>query len=303
MGWHPDPKDRAAWSAAGGVVMAVAASGAIAWLLAVEPSSSNEPTWPVYGFAAVAVIGLYGMLAPLLRWWPWRNRSANAKMNHLIRREWRGIRRRRWIQRFLRRSAPSNMSKETELMLTTEPPPLAEGESPLRQVEKADLTQEASARAVDGVSDSILRRGAGVAPHPHDAESIDAMQGKVAQQEAELASTWTPPPLPPPAPGDALLRAQGQHPEQREQRNRTNDLGKTLVSEITKAQHAGLSTPKPFAEMKAAELTASVETWATVFGGYVVPEPARDNWQLTLARLKNYVERELAAQRAKQEQP
>jgi hypothetical protein len=94
--------------------MAVAASGAIAWLLAVEPSSSIAHTWPVCGFAAVAVIGLYGMLASLLRWWPWRNRPANAKMNHLIRREWRGISRRRWISRFLRRSASSNMSKETE---------------------------------------------------------------------------------------------------------------------------------------------------------------------------------------------
>jgi hypothetical protein len=38
------------------------------------------------------------------------------------------------------------------VMLTTEPPPLTEGEPVLRQVEKADLTQEASARAVDRVS-------------------------------------------------------------------------------------------------------------------------------------------------------
>jgi hypothetical protein len=70
VGWHPDREDKAAWSTAGGVVMTAAAGGAIAWLAIAEPSTSHEPLWPVYAFAAVAVVGFYGMLAPLLQWWP-----------------------------------------------------------------------------------------------------------------------------------------------------------------------------------------------------------------------------------------
>src|ERR1700691_2401519 len=75
MQWHPRSEDKAAWSAAGGVVMAVGVAGAIAWLAIAEPSTSHEPLWPVLAFGVVAVVGLYGMLAPLLRWWPWHNQS------------------------------------------------------------------------------------------------------------------------------------------------------------------------------------------------------------------------------------
>lgn len=101
--------------------------------------------------------------------------------------------------------------------------------------------------------------------------------------------------------GAPLLRAMGQHPEQRRQREHAINVGDRLLGEITKAQHSGLTTPAPFIEQKAAELTAAVEEWKGEVGGYVVSEPAKD-WRLTLARLKSYVERELATQRAKQEQ-
>lgn len=68
--------------------MAMGAGGVIAWLLAVQPSSSNVPEWPVYVLAVVAIVGLYGMLAPLLRWWPWHSSalSASAEPARVLRR-------------------------------------------------------------------------------------------------------------------------------------------------------------------------------------------------------------------------
>ncbi|MFI5010500.1 MAG: hypothetical protein ACHQDY_09525 [Solirubrobacterales bacterium] len=47
---------------------AVAIGGAIAWLLAAPV----RPIWPLFIFGAVAVIGLYIMLAPLLHLPPWQ---------------------------------------------------------------------------------------------------------------------------------------------------------------------------------------------------------------------------------------
>lgn len=71
MRWQPDPDDRSAWSAAGGVVMGASGAGAIGWWLASTPATSTIPMWPVYVFVGIAAMGLYGVLAPLLRWWPW----------------------------------------------------------------------------------------------------------------------------------------------------------------------------------------------------------------------------------------
>jgi hypothetical protein len=78
MGWHPDAEDKAAWSTAGGAVMAAGAAGAIAWLAIAEPSTTHEPLWPVYAFAAAALVGLYGMLAPLLHWRPWHHQRRSV---------------------------------------------------------------------------------------------------------------------------------------------------------------------------------------------------------------------------------
>jgi hypothetical protein len=71
MRWEQRSDDRAAWSAAGGVLTACGAGAAVAWLVAVEPSTASVPVWPVYPFGAVAVVGFYLMLAPLLRLSPW----------------------------------------------------------------------------------------------------------------------------------------------------------------------------------------------------------------------------------------
>jgi hypothetical protein len=60
MRWRLDPKQTAAWSAAGGAVMTVASGVAIA-------SSFSPP------LIAVAIVGFYVLLAPLLHLWPWRH--------------------------------------------------------------------------------------------------------------------------------------------------------------------------------------------------------------------------------------
>lgn len=58
---HLDPQDKGAWSAAGGVVMAVA----------ITAATLSKPLWLVCLLGVIAAAGFYGMLAPLLRWWPW----------------------------------------------------------------------------------------------------------------------------------------------------------------------------------------------------------------------------------------
>ena len=126
MGWRPDPHDKGEWSTAGGVLMAAGAAGAIGWLAIAEPSSSHEPLWPVYAFSLVAVGGLYGMLAPLLRWWPWNPGTAktrtqepseatqNTNMNRILR------------KLFHEHQGRRSISQEEHLMLTTEPPPITQ---------------------------------------------------------------------------------------------------------------------------------------------------------------------------------
>jgi hypothetical protein len=96
-------------------------AGTSAVLLAVQPTSAHVPVLVVYLCGALALLGLYGMLAPLLHLPPWQ---ARADMNRLIRRQWRGIKWRRRVRRLLRRPAP----KEEHIMLTTEPPPIDENE-------------------------------------------------------------------------------------------------------------------------------------------------------------------------------
>ncbi len=75
MQWRVEPEQASAWSAIGGVVVVV--SGTSAVLLAVQPSSSHVPSWVIWGCVGLVFVGLYGMLAPLLKWWPW-NRTAVA---------------------------------------------------------------------------------------------------------------------------------------------------------------------------------------------------------------------------------
>ncbi len=74
MEWRPEPEQASAWSAIGGVVVVVSATSAV--LLAVQPSSTHVPGVVIYGCVVLALVGLYGMLAPLLKWWPWQGVSA-----------------------------------------------------------------------------------------------------------------------------------------------------------------------------------------------------------------------------------
>jgi hypothetical protein len=65
MHWPPKHEDRAAWSAVGGVVTLAMASAAFV-----------STVWPV--FAALALVGFYVCLAPLLGWRPWHQREESS---------------------------------------------------------------------------------------------------------------------------------------------------------------------------------------------------------------------------------
>ena len=64
--------------------MAVFGGGAVAWWLAARPATAHIPVWPAYVFAGVACVGLYGMLAPLLKWWPWSRATAAIVNTNLL---------------------------------------------------------------------------------------------------------------------------------------------------------------------------------------------------------------------------
>ncbi len=74
MHWRPESEQASGWSAIGGVVVVVSATSAV--LLAVQPSSTHVPAAVIYACVGLAVIGFYGMLAPLMRWWPWHGTVA-----------------------------------------------------------------------------------------------------------------------------------------------------------------------------------------------------------------------------------
>jgi hypothetical protein len=63
--------------------MTVGATGVIAWWIAVAPADSKLPAWPIYLFGAVALFGLYCLLAPLLRWWPWLEADGSDRITAL----------------------------------------------------------------------------------------------------------------------------------------------------------------------------------------------------------------------------
>jgi hypothetical protein len=128
-------------------------------------------------------------------------------------------------------------------------------------------------------------------------EGIDAGGGIRAGTPA-----WSSPPLAPEIPGAPLLRAMGQHPEQRKRREHAIRRGHELVGLIFQAE-----LQSPTADLKAMgiafyNLAAMVETWARGIGSTEeVPrfsgDPGAD-----LARLKALAATELAGLRAQQEQ-
>jgi hypothetical protein len=55
---------------------------AVYWVIAVQTSSDQNaslPILPVVGLALIGVVGFYAMLAPLLHWWPWRERRQKLR--------------------------------------------------------------------------------------------------------------------------------------------------------------------------------------------------------------------------------
>jgi hypothetical protein len=78
---------RAAWSAAAGVVTAVSGTNAVGWSVGAAAAHSPLPVWPAYVFGAMSLGGLYCVVAPLLRLWPFRGiRSVRELLDDYIRR-------------------------------------------------------------------------------------------------------------------------------------------------------------------------------------------------------------------------
>lgn len=158
----------------------------------------------------------------------------------------------------------------------------------------AKQAQRAGIRAGQGIkaSESIEADGAIEA-----GEGIDAGGGIRAGTPA-----WSPPPLPPERPGAPLLRAMGQHPEQRKRREHAIRRGHELVGLIFQAELQSPTADPNAMGIAFYDLAAMVEAWARGIGSTEeVPrfsgDPGAD-----LARLKALATAELAGLRALQEQ-
>jgi hypothetical protein len=76
-------ENRAAWSAAWGVVTCVFGAGTFAWWIAAAPTHSGLPIWPAYSFGVLALVGVYCTFAPLLHLRPFRA-SAEPEPNWAV---------------------------------------------------------------------------------------------------------------------------------------------------------------------------------------------------------------------------
>ncbi len=117
------------------------------------------------------------------------------------------------------------------------------------------------------------------------------------------APACSPPPVPPERPGAHLLRAMGQHPEQRKERERAIKRGTELVHLIFQAELQNETAVSSKAMgIVFYNLAAMVEAWARGTGGTdEVPKFSGDPGA-DLARLKLVAQTELAGLRARQEQ-
>jgi hypothetical protein len=102
-------------------------ASALTWWLAAKPATAHLPIWPAYVFGGVAVLGAYGMLAPLLGLPPWR---ARADMNRLLSHEWRALKRRRFWRRVPKRPPP----EPVRIPVAAAPEPSNHSPSPLRDM-------------------------------------------------------------------------------------------------------------------------------------------------------------------------
>jgi hypothetical protein len=217
--WKPEPEHTVAWSAAGGVLLAVGAAATVT--LSVQDSSSYVSP-PLIGIcAALALIGLYWMLAPLMHWWPWR-----------------------------RRERPRTVGMAMSPLQPPAPQP-----------------------------EPVKRR-----PMTHSEMRLAA--AKRAQPAAR--------------PGDALLKAMGQHPEQRKQREHAVKRGNDLLRMIFEAEVRDLPSAKA-REIVYFNLAARVEAWARGIGSDEEVQRASGNPGADLARLKLLVQTQVEGLRALQE--
>jgi len=129
-------------------------------------------------------------------------------------------------------------------------------------------------------------------------------EGATQSEASSPPAGLTSPLQPPEEPGAALLRAAGQHPDQRKARKRAIEHGEDLLRRATQARIQFAVTPWNMASgIILDELTVHVERWATD-AGISEQVPERDDARPTgadFARLKVYVEAQLAALRAGQE--
>jgi hypothetical protein len=136
------------------------------------------------------------------------------------------------------------------------------------------------------------------------AGAIEAGEGIEAGGYIRAAApACSPPPLPPERPGAPLLRAMGQHPEQRKERERAIERGSELVGLIFQAElrseTAGSDKAMGIAFYN---LAAMVEAWVRGIGSTeAVPKFSGDPGA-DLARLKVLAAAELAGLGGRQEQ-
>jgi hypothetical protein len=324
MRWQPNPEDRGPWSTVGGVILTAGIAIAVAWLVVVG--------------VVVVLVGGYVMVAPLARWWPWivrvpkgpaAGRSAGSGLTvkgHKI----DGNRHEGWYT-----------TTGSGVHLVTEIGEVAFSKVCLRSETKDHSDRafyEVCVRPDDLPREVILgrrglrRRGRIVVRDITDAgilvEERDTGQQKIRltgylldfgrppdeggntptevitsdERNASTPEPWTPP-VSPTRPGDGLLKATGQHPDDLRRRALAIERGVTLVQAITTAQlhYAGMPITMA-ADQAVAELTAHIEDWVGESGGgYVVPVPGK-GWRTDLARLKLYAEKHLALLRQKAKQ-
>jgi hypothetical protein len=262
----------AVFGAAGGTTAATNADG---W--------GNPAVFGLFAFALLCLVGSLFAFRPV--------RSGNAAMNQLIRRAFRKFKRRRTLRRLLRRSDGVDTgprSKEEELTLTTEPPPL---ETPLSPDDRQRIARETAERLAEGALDPPLR-------------SFDKRNKGEAGAESSDPPKWSPPPLPSERPGAHLRRAIGEANEQREQRKYAIERGTDLANRIKQVHMRMTLTGFTIAgAIVLDELTAQVETWADDAGITKPPPQAKGRPTPTgadFARLKDYVEEQLRELRANQ---
>jgi hypothetical protein len=116
------------------------------------------------------------------------------------------------------------------------------------------------------------------------------------------ARAWSSPPLSPERPGAPLLRAMGKHPEQRKQREHAIDRGSELIRLVFQAELQNETAISSKAMGIAFyNLAAVVEAWARGIGSTEeVPKFSGDPGA-DLARVKVFVQMELARLRTLQE--